>query len=209
MLGTYSSWRSGRVLKELKIRRSDLVLSTKVFFGVRCVSYRLRLFDRVLTTSSKGPNATGLSRKQYVPGFTHVRVLTTLEASSRAFMSRSNVSRRPMSTFTLPTDPTQVSRWKKLFVRSIIASTLVLRTTGLRLSGAHVRLKKLSVRLSLSRVLFYLTMIRCGRQARSHRSHCRASSAQVCLSPDFYSIRSHASIAYSTVNDQKANMRTY
>ncbi|CAG7846100.1 Putative voltage-gated potassium channel subunit beta AltName: Full=K(+) channel subunit beta [Serendipita indica DSM 11827] len=41
----------GRVLKELKIRRSDLVLSTKVFFGVR-----------------KGPNATGLSRKHIIEG---------------------------------------------------------------------------------------------------------------------------------------------
>lgn len=41
----------GRVLKELNIRRSDIVLSTKVFFGVR-----------------KGPNATGLSRKHIVEG---------------------------------------------------------------------------------------------------------------------------------------------
>lgn len=41
----------GRVIKELKIRRSDIVLTTKVFFGVR-----------------KGPNATGLSRKHIIEG---------------------------------------------------------------------------------------------------------------------------------------------
>jgi len=41
----------GRVLKELNVRRSDVVLSTKVFFGVR-----------------KGPNATGLSRKHIIEG---------------------------------------------------------------------------------------------------------------------------------------------
>jgi len=41
----------GRVLKELNIRRSDIVLTTKVFFGVR-----------------KGPNATGLSRKHIIEG---------------------------------------------------------------------------------------------------------------------------------------------
>ncbi|PVG02613.1 putative potassium channel beta subunit protein [Serendipita vermifera] len=43
----------GRVFKELNIRRSDIVLSTKVFFGVR-----------------KGPNATGLSRKHIIEGLT-------------------------------------------------------------------------------------------------------------------------------------------
>ena len=40
---------SGRVLEELKVRRSDIILTSKVFFGTR-----------------KGPNDTGLSRKQYV-----------------------------------------------------------------------------------------------------------------------------------------------
>jgi aryl-alcohol dehydrogenase-like predicted oxidoreductase len=39
----------GRVIKELGLRRTDLVISTKLFFGVR-----------------KGPNDGGLSRKQYV-----------------------------------------------------------------------------------------------------------------------------------------------
>ena len=39
----------GRVLKELNLRRTDLIITTKIFFGVR-----------------SGPNATGLSRKQYV-----------------------------------------------------------------------------------------------------------------------------------------------
>lgn len=40
---------SGRVLEELGIRRSDLVISSKIFFGQA---------DR------KGPNDKGLSRKQ-------------------------------------------------------------------------------------------------------------------------------------------------
>ena len=39
----------GRVIKELGLRRSDLVISTKIFWGPR-----------------KGPNDGGLSRKQYV-----------------------------------------------------------------------------------------------------------------------------------------------
>lgn len=38
---------SGRVIKELGLRRSDLVITTKLYFGTR-----------------KGPNDTGLSRKQ-------------------------------------------------------------------------------------------------------------------------------------------------
>jgi aryl-alcohol dehydrogenase-like predicted oxidoreductase len=45
--GTYIT--RGRVIKELGLRRTDLVISTKIFFGVR-----------------KGPNDDGLSRKQYV-----------------------------------------------------------------------------------------------------------------------------------------------
>ncbi|KAG8831124.1 hypothetical protein FRC20_008214, partial [Serendipita sp. 405] len=49
--GGNSEREVGRVLKELNIRRSDIVLSTKVFFGVR-----------------KGPNATGLSRKHIFEG---------------------------------------------------------------------------------------------------------------------------------------------
>ena len=39
----------GRVIKELGLRRTDLVISTKIFWGPR-----------------KGPNDAGLSRKQYV-----------------------------------------------------------------------------------------------------------------------------------------------
>lgn len=39
----------GRVIKELGLRRTDLVITTKLFFGTR-----------------SGPNDTGLSRKQYV-----------------------------------------------------------------------------------------------------------------------------------------------
>lgn len=38
---------SGRIIKELKFRRSDIIVTTKIFFGTR-----------------KGPNDTGLSRKQ-------------------------------------------------------------------------------------------------------------------------------------------------
>jgi len=41
----------GRVIKELNWRRSDLVISTKIFFGTR-----------------KGPNDTGLSRKHIIEG---------------------------------------------------------------------------------------------------------------------------------------------
>ena len=47
-LGTYISSR-GRVIKELGLRRTDLVISTKIFWGPRT-----------------GPNDRGLSRKQYV-----------------------------------------------------------------------------------------------------------------------------------------------
>lgn len=39
----------GRVIKELGFRRSDIIVTTKIFWGVR-----------------PGPNAGGLSRKQYV-----------------------------------------------------------------------------------------------------------------------------------------------
>lgn len=50
---TYSNGQSelemGRVIKELGLRRSDLVITTKMYFGTR-----------------SGPNDTGLSRKQYV-----------------------------------------------------------------------------------------------------------------------------------------------
>lgn len=37
----------GRVIKELGMRRSDIIVTTKIYFGTR-----------------KGPNDTGLSRKQ-------------------------------------------------------------------------------------------------------------------------------------------------
>lgn len=37
----------GRIIKALKFRRSDIIVTTKIFFGTR-----------------KGPNDTGLSRKQ-------------------------------------------------------------------------------------------------------------------------------------------------
>ena len=40
----------GRAIKELNLRRSDLVITTKIFWGVR-----------------SGPNDGGLSRKQYAP----------------------------------------------------------------------------------------------------------------------------------------------
>lgn len=40
---------SGRVLKELGYRRTDLIVTTKLFWGLR-----------------SGPNDGGLSRKQYV-----------------------------------------------------------------------------------------------------------------------------------------------
>jgi aryl-alcohol dehydrogenase-like predicted oxidoreductase len=43
------SFDRGRVIKELGYRRSDLVITTKLFFGTRA-----------------GPNDTGLSRKQCV-----------------------------------------------------------------------------------------------------------------------------------------------
>ena len=46
---TYSYISRGRVIKELGLRRTDLVISTKIFWGPR-----------------KGPNDGGLSRKQYV-----------------------------------------------------------------------------------------------------------------------------------------------
>jgi aryl-alcohol dehydrogenase-like predicted oxidoreductase len=39
----------GRAIKELGLRRTDLVITTKLFWGTR-----------------DGPNASGLSRKQYV-----------------------------------------------------------------------------------------------------------------------------------------------
>ena len=39
----------GRVIRELNLRRTDLVITTKLFFGTR-----------------RGPNDMGLSRKQYV-----------------------------------------------------------------------------------------------------------------------------------------------
>lgn len=47
-LFSLSRCESGRVIKELGIRRSDLIITTKVFWGVR----------------QESPNDTGLSRKQ-------------------------------------------------------------------------------------------------------------------------------------------------
>ena len=40
----------GRVIKELGLRRTDLIITTKIFWGI----------------GRKGPNDGGLSRKQYV-----------------------------------------------------------------------------------------------------------------------------------------------
>ena len=45
--GTAFTYR-GRVIKELDLRRTDLIITTKIFWGLRT-----------------GPNDTGLSRKQY------------------------------------------------------------------------------------------------------------------------------------------------
>ncbi|KAF6750710.1 voltage-gated potassium channel beta-2 subunit [Ephemerocybe angulata] len=47
-----SELEMGRVLRELNIRRSDLIISTKIFFG----------------TDTCGPNSTGLSRKHIIEG---------------------------------------------------------------------------------------------------------------------------------------------
>ncbi|KZV71020.1 Aldo/keto reductase [Peniophora sp. CONT] len=49
--GGESEKEIGRVLEELKVRRSDIILTSKVFFGTR-----------------KGPNDTGLSRKHIIEG---------------------------------------------------------------------------------------------------------------------------------------------
>ncbi|KAH8825781.1 voltage-gated potassium channel beta-2 subunit [Flagelloscypha sp. PMI_526] len=49
--GGNSEREVGRVVKELGIRRTDLVITTKIFFGTR-----------------KGPNDTGLSRKHIIEG---------------------------------------------------------------------------------------------------------------------------------------------
>ncbi|KAF8311644.1 putative potassium channel beta subunit protein [Clavulina sp. PMI_390] len=51
--GGESEIEMGRALKELEIRRSDLVISTKVYFGV---------------AGRKDPNARGLSRKHIIEG---------------------------------------------------------------------------------------------------------------------------------------------
>ena len=45
----WSSMCSGRVIKELNFRRTDLIVTTKLYWGTR-----------------RGPNDMGLSRKQYV-----------------------------------------------------------------------------------------------------------------------------------------------
>jgi len=50
--GGQSEVEMGRVIKELGIRRSDLIISTKIYFGV----------------GRKGPNDTGLSRKHVIEG---------------------------------------------------------------------------------------------------------------------------------------------
>lgn len=55
---------SGRVLKELKVRRADLVLTTKIFWGTRA-----------------GPNNMGLSRKQWGQ-FMNIHVLTDILATN-------------------------------------------------------------------------------------------------------------------------------
>ncbi|KAF6753341.1 voltage-gated potassium channel beta-2 subunit [Ephemerocybe angulata] len=47
-----SELEMGRVLRELNIRRSDLIITTKIFFG----------------TDKSGPNSTGLSRKHLIEG---------------------------------------------------------------------------------------------------------------------------------------------
>lgn len=44
-----TKYDSGRVIRELDIPRTELVITTKIFFGFKT-----------------GPNDTGLSRKQYV-----------------------------------------------------------------------------------------------------------------------------------------------
>jgi len=52
----------GRVIKELGLRRTDLVISTKIFWGLR-----------------KGPNDGGLSRKQCVAGSTDSQISISTE----------------------------------------------------------------------------------------------------------------------------------
>lgn len=61
--------RSGRVIKELGYRRSDLIITTKVYWGVRHGS----------------PNDTGLSRKQWVTSLSYASPTNTelYKASSK------------------------------------------------------------------------------------------------------------------------------
>lgn len=49
ILSFFFLFNRGRVIQELGIRRTDIIISTKLFWGVR-----------------SGHNASGLSRKQYV-----------------------------------------------------------------------------------------------------------------------------------------------
>jgi len=81
----YSVWAdlkefySGRVVKELGLRRTDLIITTKIFWGIR----------------NGSPNDTGLSRKQCVIISSSVDFLLmdNLAVSLKALKNACNVSR--------------------------------------------------------------------------------------------------------------------
>jgi hypothetical protein len=172
--------KSGRCLKELKIRRSDLVLSTKVFWG-----------------HGESPNAMGLSRKQSV----QVEVVTASLSESiniallKLSMHLLNDLAPPMWMSTSPTDQILQYRWKRLafqcqicnpsqyltlhrlFGPSTGASNRARHTTGALPNGPHSKLKRLTISVP------NLTSL--------HR------------------LRSRLSIAYSDVPVRKANTNPY
>jgi diketogulonate reductase-like aldo/keto reductase len=137
---------SGRAVKELKIRRSDLVLSTKVFWG-----------------QGESPNSSGLSRKQYVIALRKstlsyrfaCSIIEALDASlERLGMTYVDVYFAHRQDPTVPMEEVSLShmcysfiwyrcrQFPRLFVLSTGASSKERHTTGGPRNGQHLRLKK-------------------------------------------------------------------
>ncbi|KAF7310214.1 Aldo-ket-red domain-containing protein [Mycena indigotica] len=104
----------GRAIKELGWRRTDLIISTKIFWSHE---------------PGTGPNDTGLSRKHAT-------------ASSRARRHACDGCKWTMSTSSSRIDAIPPFRWRRLFVLSTTLSTRAGRSTGAPPNGARIRSKR-------------------------------------------------------------------
>lgn len=99
----------GRVIKELGLRRTDLIITTKLFWGVH-----------------GGPNDGGLSRKQYVRDRWSSPTTHILAASSREPKSHWNALVLTMLTLSSPT--VQMCQVMYLLLSRVVSDDSVRKT---------------------------------------------------------------------------------